>query len=351
MKKLSKTTVRNLFTYLLVIAAFVICQSMVNAGAMSRSLRGQLVPICVYVVMAVSLNLTVGISGELSLGHAGFMSVGAFSGIVASTWLLGAFSMENEVVRLILAMVFGGVFAGIAGVIIGVPVLRLRGDYLAIVTLAFGEIIRNVLNCLYISIDAGRVYISFNSPNIPGEMLVNGPAGATGVDKIATFGMGFALILFTLVVVLNLINSRSGRAIMAVRDNRIAAESVGINVTKYRMMAFVTSAVLAGMAGALYGLNYSSVQASKFDFNTSILVLVFVVLGGIGNICGSVIAATLLTILPELLRAFSDYRMLVYAIVLILVMLATNSPVARAFFERVALKFKPSKAGKGGNAA
>lgn len=351
MKKLSKTTLGNFLTYALVIVAFIICQSMVNAGAMSRSLRGQLIPICVYIVMAVSLNLTVGISGELSLGHAGFMSVGAFSGIVASTWLQAAFGLENEVVRLILAMVFGGVFAGIAGVIIGVPVLRLRGDYLAIVTLAFGEIIRNVFNCLYISIDAGRVHISFNSPNIPGEMLVNGPAGATGVDRIATFAMGFALILFTLFVVLNLIHSRSGRAIMAVRDNRIAAESMGINVTKYRMMAFVTSAVLAGMAGALYGLNYSSVQASKFDFNTSILVLVFVVLGGIGNIFGSIIAAALLTVLPELLRAFSDYRMLVYAIVLILVMLATNSPAARTFFGRIVPKFRISKAGKGGTAA
>ena len=351
MKKLSKTTLGNFLTYALVIVAFIICQSMVNAGAMSRSLRGQLIPICVYIVMAVSLNLTVGISGELSLGHAGFMSVGAFSGIVASTWLQAAFGLENEVVRLILAMVFGGVFAGIAGVIIGVPVLRLRGDYLAIVTLAFGEIIRNVFNCLYISIDAGRVHISFNSPNIPGEMLVNGPAGATGVDRIATFAMGFALILFTLFVVLNLIHSRSGRAIMAVRDNRIAAESMGINVTKYRMMAFVTSAVLAGMAGALYGLNYSSVQASKFDFNTSILVLVFVVLGGIGNIFGSIIAAALLTVLPELLRAFSDYRMLVYAIVLILVMLATNSPAARTFFGRIVPKFRASKAGKGGTAA
>ena len=351
MKKLSKTTLGNFLTYALVIVAFIICQSMVNAGAMSRSLRGQLIPICVYIVMAVSLNLTVGISGELSLGHAGFMSVGAFSGIVASTLLQSAFGLENEVVRLILAMVFGGVFAGIAGVIIGVPVLRLRGDYLAIVTLAFGEIIRNVINCLYISIDAGRVHISFNSPNIPGEMLVNGPAGATGVDRIATFAMGFALILFTLFVVLNLIHSRSGRAIMAVRDNRIAAESMGINVTKYRMMAFVTSAVLAGMAGALYGLNYSSVQASKFDFNTSILVLVFVVLGGIGNIFGSIIAAALLTVLPELLRAFSDYRMLVYAIVLILVMLATNSPAARTFFGRIVPKFRTSKAGKGGTAA
>ena len=331
----SKHTLSNFITYGIVIAAFILCQILLGAGMITRSLKGQLVPICVYIVMAVSLNLTVGISGELSLGHAGFMSVGAFSGIVASAWMQGAFGLENEVVRLILAMVFGGVFAGIAGVIIGVPVLRLRGDYLAIVTLAFGEIIRNVFNCLYISLDAGRVHISFNNPSVPGTILVNGPAGATGVSKIATFGMGFALILFTLIVVLNLINSRSGRAIMAIRDNRIAAESMGINVTKYKMMAFVTSAVLAGMAGALYGLNFSTVTASKFKFDTSILVLVFVVLGGIGNIRGSIIAATLLTILPEMLRAFSDYRMLVYAIVLILVMLATNNPAIRSLFNRI----------------
>ena len=229
--KLKRSTVNNLIAYGIVIVAFVICQSMISAGAMSRSLRGQLVPICVYIVMAVSLNLTVGISGELSLGHAGFMSVGAFSGIVAATWMESAFAMENDVVRLLLAMVVGGVFAGIAGVIIGVPVLRLRGDYLAIVTLAFGEIIRNVLNCVYISVDAGRVYFAFNSPQLPGKLVINGPAGATGVSRISTFVIGFVLILFTLFVVLNLINSRSGRAIMACRDSRFAAESVGFNIT------------------------------------------------------------------------------------------------------------------------
>ncbi len=329
--KISKKFRSNLITYALVILAFVICQiaieGIIPGFKMTRSLKGQLVPICVYIVMAVSLNLTVGISGELSLGHAGFMSVGAFSGIIMSSWMLGAFQFENETLRLLIAMITGGVMAGIAGVLIGIPVLRLRGDYLAIVTLAFGEIIRNVLNCLYFSLDGGRLYVSFNNPDIPGKLLLNGPTGATGVGKIATFTMGFVLILFTLFVVLNLINSRSGRAIMAIRDNRIAAESMGINVTKYKMMAFVVSAALAGMAGALYGLNYSSVTATKFRFDTSILVLVFVVLGGIGNIRGSIIAATVLTILPEVLRAFSNYRMLVYAIVLIVVMLATNSPL------------------------
>lgn len=357
LNKPGKNLVSNLITYAIVVAAFIVCQILIGNGSMTRSLRGQLVPICVYIVMAVSLNLTVGISGELSLGHAGFMSVGAFAGIVASGWLLSATGMENETLRLIVSMIVGGVFAGIAGVIIGIPVLRLHGDYLAIVTLAFGEIIRNVLNCLYISIGPGSVrsvvdpanaaattkavmmdklHIQFNSaPPSDWQVLVNGPAGATGVAKISTFVIGFALVLFTLFVVLNLINSRSGRAIMAIRDSRIAAESVGINITKYKMMAFVTSAFLAGMAGALFGLNYSTVTASKFKFDTSILVLVFVVLGGIGNIRGSVIAATLLTVLPELLRAFSDYRMLVYAVVLIVVMLATNSPALRSALSRV----------------
>lgn len=349
MKQSKKRFLNNLITYGMVVIAFIICQVMIQNGNMTRSFKGQLVPICVYIVMAVSLNLTVGISGELSLGHAGFMSIGAFSGIVASTWLLNSFNMENEVVRLLLSMIFGGCIAGIAGVLIGIPVLRLRGDYLAIVTLAFGEIIRNVLNCLYFSVDGKRIYVSFNDPDLPGKIFVNGPAGATGITKIATFGMGFALVLFTLFVVLNLINSRTGRAIMATRDNRIAAESVGIAVTKYKMIAFVVSAVLAGMAGALYGLNASTTVASKFKFDTSILVLVFVVLGGIGNIRGSVIAAALLTVLPELLRAFADYRMLVYAIVLILVMLATNNPFLKNLVSGIFHKEKQEK--KEGEAA
>lgn len=133
-------------------------------------------PICAYIVMAVSLNLTVGISGELSLGHAGFMSVGAFSGIVMAMWLSKGVGLANETVCLLLAILTGGVAAGIAGVLIGIPVLRLRGDYLAIVTLAFGEIIRNVINCLYISLDGSALHIAFNNPNVPGKLLVNGPA-------------------------------------------------------------------------------------------------------------------------------------------------------------------------------
>ena len=155
--------------------------------------------------------------------------------------------------------------------------------------------------------------------------------GIGSIQKISTFTAGFVLIMITLLVVFNLVNSRAGRAIMAIRDNRIAAESVGVNVTKYKMMAFVTSAALAGAAGTLFALNYSTIVANKFDFNTSILVLVFVVLGGQGNMLGSIVAAAALTVLPELLRTFADYRMLVYAIVLILVMLTTNNPTLKTF--------------------
>ena len=355
MKKLNKTTRSNMITYGIVIVAFVIMQLLVSGGKLSNSLSGQLVPICVYICMAVSLNLTVGILGELSLGHAGFMSVGAFSGVVL------AMSIQNAVpsgpVRLLLAIIVGGIMAAIAGVIVGVPVLRLQGDYLAIVTLAFGEIIKNILNNLYVGVDGSGLHFSMKSSDalglVDGKVLINGPMGATGVTKLSTFVAGFILVLVVLTVTLNLIRSRSGRAIMAIRDNRIAAESVGIIITKYKLLAFVTSAALAGMAGALYAMNYSTIVPKKFDFNTSILVLVFVVLGGMGNIRGSVIAATVLTILPEALRSMNDYRMLIYAIVLILVMLVTNNPTLKSGWERVKSviafwKKTPAKTAEGG---
>ena len=173
-----------------------------------------------------------------------------------------------------------------------------------------------------------------------GRVLLSGPKGAVGVNKMSTFVIGIVLVCFCLFVALNLINSRSGRAILAVRDNRIAAEACGINSTKYRMMAFVVSAVLAGMAGTLYGLNYSSFIPSKFDFNNSIMILVFVVLGGIGSIRGGIIAASVLTVLPEALRFLSTYRMLIYSIVLIAAMLLTNSPQARNALRNLRLRLR-----------
>ena len=356
MKKLSpdrKRLLNNCITYGIVIAAFVILQVCNAGGLLSPSIQGQLVPICAYVVMAIALNLVVGISGELSLGHAGFMSVGAFSGVVTAMSLQE--SIPNGAVRLVVAMIVGAVLAGIAGFIVGVPVLRLRGDYLAIVTLAFGEIIRNIMNVLYVGVDENGLHFSLENEmalNLEegGKAILKGPMGFTTNVKLASFTAGFVLVLIALTVVLNLVNSRSGRAIMALRDNRIAAESVGIGATKYKLMAFVTSAVMAGAAGVLYAMNFSSVAPKKFDFNTSILVLVFVVLGGIGNIRGSIIAAAFLTYLPELLRNFNldEYRMLVYAIVLILVMLVTNNPMLKSVFTFAGRKARKEEAQKGG---
>lgn len=343
MKKLKKSTKVDFATYLGVALAFIVLTVLKSNGMLTRSLAGQLVPICCYIVMAVSLNLTVGILGELSLGHAGFMSIGAFSGVITAMSLQSA--VPSAAVRLVLALVVGAVFAAMAGFIVGMPVLRLRGDYLAIVTLAAGEIIKELINCLIVGRDENGLHIIFNASGAKsvndlglsetGKVIIKGAQGATGTQTIASFTAGFILIMLTLVIVLNLIHSRSGRAIMALRDNRIAAESVGINITKYKLMAFVTSAALAGAAGALYGLNFSNLTSTKFDFNTSILVLVFVVLGGLGNIWGSIVSAAVLTILPEALRGFDDYRMLVYAVVLILVMLATNDPRVKALLSRI----------------
>lgn len=344
MKKISigKSTRTNLITYGIVIAAFVTLQLLSSAGVLSYSLRGQLVPICVYIVLAVSLNLVVGVSGELSLGHAGFMGVGAFAGAVASTVLQS--SVSDPALRLALAMVIGGILAGIMGVVIGIPVLRLRGDYLAIVTLAFGEILRNLINNLYIGFDSGGLRFALNEEALQlqqgGKMILSGPRGTTGVQTIATFTAGFILVMVALFVVLNLINSKEGRAIKACRDNRIAAESVGINATTFKLKAFVVSAFLAGMAGALFGLNYASISAVKFSFTTSIDILVFVVLGGMGNILGSVISATLLYMLPEAMRGLQDYRMIMYAVVLIIVMICTWSPKIKGMLQVLGQKLR-----------
>ncbi len=341
-KSLSKTTKSNLITYAMVIVAYAIMRGLTMAGAISNAMVGLLVPITAYICMAISLNLVVGVSGELSLGHAGFMSIGAFTGVVVSSVMRS--SVDADPLRLFCAIVVAGVFAAVAGVLIGLPVMRLRGDYLAIVTLAFGEIIKNLLNNLYVGIDASGLHFSMVDAKslgmTGGTIIINGPQGATGIDKLSTFTAGFLLILFTLFVVLNLVNSRTGRAIMAVRDNRIAAESVGINTTKYRLIAFVVSAALAGMAGALYAMNFSSIVPKKFDFNTSILILVFVVLGGMGNIRGGIISAALLTILPEKLRFIGDYRMLIYAIVLIAVMIVSNNSKIQSMLSELTARFR-----------
>ena len=340
-KNMKKTTKSNLITYGIVIVAFVIMQTLISTGSISSLLEGLMVPICIYVILAVSLNLVVGILGELSLGHAGFMCVGAFSSAFFSKCMRDVITVD--IVRFLLALLIGIAVAAIFGILIGIPVLRLKGDYLAIVTLAFGEIIKNLVNVLYIGKDSNGFHFSTKdvmalNMEPDGTVIVNGPQGITGTPQDSTFLIGFILILITLFIVTNLINSRDGRAIMSIRDNRIAAESIGINVTKYKLMAFTVSAALAGAAGVLYAHNLSTLTANtnNFGYNQSIMILVFVVLGGIGNIRGSIIAATILTMLPELLRGLpvSDYRMLVYAIVLIIMMLFNWAPKAIEWRER-----------------
>ncbi|MDO4464057.1 MAG: branched-chain amino acid ABC transporter permease [Bacillota bacterium] len=340
---LSKNVKDNIITYGIVIVAYLIIQALISAGSLSSLIQGLLVPLCVYVILAVSLNLTVGILGELSLGHAGFMCVGAFTGAFFSRCMEDVITIAP--VRFILALIIGAVCAGVIGFLIGMPVLRLRGDYLAIVTLAFGEIIKNVVNVLYIGKDSKGFHFSMKDSislglETDGDVIINGAQGITGTPKDSNFTIGVILIIITLFIVLNLIHSRDGRAIMSIRDNLIAAESIGINITRYKLMAFSISAALAGVAGVLYSHNLNSLMATpkNFGYNMSIMILVFVVLGGIGNIRGSMIAAVVLTLLPELLRGLNNYRMLIYAIVLIVMMLFNWSPKLIELRKRFSIK-------------
>lgn len=346
-KAKQKTFINNMITYAIVVVAYIVVQILMGTGHMSSLMKGLLVPFCIYVIIAVSLNLTVGILGELSLGHAGFMCVGAFAGALFSKCMKGSM---NPTVSLIIAVIIGAVVAAVFGILIGIPVLRLKGDYLAIVTLAFGEIIKNIINAVYLGRDGSGFHISLKDSmslnmDADGEVLIKGAQGITGTPQAATFTIGVILVLITLFIVMNLVNSRTGRAIMAIRDNRIAAESIGINITKYKLMAFSISAGLAGVAGVLYAHNLTTLTAlpKNFGYNMSIMILVYVVLGGIGSIRGSVIATVILYLLPEMLRGLSNYRMLMYAIVLILAMLFNSAPQFVVIRERMFAALKGNK--------
>ena len=306
-KKLNKTTKSNLITYGMVLAAYLIVQGMIAGNLLSNLMQGLLVPLCVYIILALSLNLTVGILGELSLGHAGFMCIGAFTSAAFTKATMDTFT--NAGLRFFVALIIGAVCAGIFGFLIGIPVLRLKGDYLAIVTLAFGEIIKNVINVMYLGRDSRGFHFSIKDSaslnmQADGKMIIDGAKGIVGTPNQSTFVVGIIIILISLFVSFNLVNSRTGRAIMAIRDNRIAAESVGINITKYKLMAFTISAAIAGAGGVLYAHNLSTLTAlpANFGYNMSIMILVFVVLGGMGSFRGSIIAAVVLTMLPEVLR-------------------------------------------------
>ena len=315
MKKKVKLN-HDVITFALVVLLYAVVAFLLYSGSLTRQISNMLIPISVYIVLAVSLNLVVGLLGELSLGHGGFLSVGLFSGCLVAIALSS--TALPLYVRLPLSMIVGGLVAMVFGFIVGLPALRLKGDYLAIVTLACGEIIKNIITNLDIT---------------GGALGLN--TGAIYSNAKTLLPYATVLVLLTVLVMMNLKRSKHGRAIMAIRDNRIAAESIGINVTYFKLTVFMLSAFFAGAAGTLYGHFFANVKAASFDYNMSIEILVIVVLGGMGSVPGSIIAAIVLQLLPELMREFADYRMLLYAIVLILVMLATNDPRMREFFERL----------------
>ena len=308
---MSKLRIRNILnknglTLAALVIAYAVVGILVYTNHASRQMSNMLISISAYIVMAVSLNLVVGLLGELSLGHAGFMSVGLFSGCLLSIALSGGLPLA---LRLPLSMLVGGLVAAVFGFIIGLPALRLKGDYLAIVTLACGEIIKNLITNLKFT---------------GGALGLNTGSIYSNTKDLLPFA--FVLVLITVIVMMNLKSSRYGRAIMAIRDNRIAAESTGINVTYFKLIVFMIAAFFAGAAGCLYGHSFANVKPATFDYNMSIEILVIVVLGGMGSMRGSIIAAILLQMLPEVLRDFSDFRMLAYSVLLIAIMLLNASP-------------------------
>ena len=294
-----------------VVLAYALITFLIKGGVLNRQYTSLIVPIGVNIMLAVSLNLVTGFLGELSLGHAGFMSLGAYAGA-----LFTLNTDMGDLPSIIVAMLIGGVVAAIFGFLIGVPVLRLQGDYLAIVTLAFGEIIKSVLNSM---------------------TFTNGPKGLSKIPLISNYQhytLVFIVTVITILVISNIVDSRHGRAVCSVRDNFIAAESIGVHVSRFKIMAFVVSAFFAGVAGVLYAHNVGIIKPTTFDYNKSIEILVIVVLGGMGSIRGSIIAAVVLTILPEMLRGADNLRMLLYSIVLIAMMLFNQSGLKERLLER-----------------
>ena len=344
MKKLNGSTRKLISSIAIIVVLYLVMNGMQATGNLSSLMSGLLVPVCAYSLVAIGLNLCVGYLGELSLGHAGFMCVGAFTSAFFSKMYQ---DVIPDVPRFILALIIGTFFAALFGFLIAIPVLRLSGDYLAIVTLAFGEIIKNVINVLYVGKDAAGLHFSLKDMmdlglDLDGVVLINGAQGITGTPRQSTFTIAVILLIVALIITHNFVNSRTGRAVKAIRDNQIAAETVGLPITKYKLTAFTISAAIAGVGGVLYAHNINSLTATtnNFGYNMSIMILVYVVLGGIGNFSGSVIATVVLTMLPEMLRGLSTYRMLIYSIVLIGLMLFNWAPGILKFREEHGLTTK-----------
>lgn len=315
--------VKNYLNYT-VVGSFALIFTIIGAvGGLPGTFLALLEQSVIAIILAVSLNMVVGFLGELSLGHAGFMCIGAYIGGKIAVLLSKSLGGTN-ILTVVIALIVGGLCAGICGFIVGLPALRLRGDYLAIVTLAFGEIVKNIFE---------------NSDTFGGQMGLKTPQFTTQRDtRFILFTIGAVLVLLTLFVIQNVIKSKHGRAITAIRDNEIAARATGINVTKYKLMGFVISAVFAGLAGVLYSYSQQTLQARTFDYNYSIEILVIVVLGGM-TVNGSMISAVLITALNNILQtklggSFAIAKDLIYAVVLILMVIYRNAPALKSFREK-----------------
>ncbi len=320
MKKIGNFNYKNYINYAVIILAVLVFAVLSLTGALKVSTAYLLEEIAIKIILAVSLCLVVGFLGELSLGHAGFMCVGAYLGGKAAALLVSG--LGNGFLTLIISVIVGGACAGICGFLIGLPALRLKGDYLAITTLAFGEIVR----ALFMNSSDG----SFG-----------GPVGLATprFEKKYFYIICFVMVLVTLFVIQNLMRSKHGRAIKAIRDNEIAARATGINITRYKLLGFILSAVFAGIAGVLYSYTKFNVDSQVFDYNYSIEILVIVVLGGMGSINGSIIAAVLVTFLNRTLANvltgnLAVLKDLVYALVLIAVVIYNNAPALKSFREK-----------------
>lgn len=314
LEKNKKNLMKSCITYSIVTIAFgLLLFLLMNFEILNRQYTDLLVQIAYYIILAVSLNLVCGFLGELTLGHAGFMSIGAYIGSIITTRLNDAGA--GWLVSIVLALLAGGILAAILGLLFRLSVLRLRGDYLAIVTLAFGEIVKSIVNYLPIT---------------------GGPAGLKNYTSSTSsdhYVFVFLLVVVSVMFISSLIKTRHGRAIRAVRDNAIAAEATGIAINQIRVITFVISAFFAGIAGVIYSNSSNIIKPSHFDYNMSIDVLVIAVLGGLGNIKGSIAAVVILTVLPEALRPLKDYRMLIYSIALITIMLFNNSKLKTRILE------------------
>ena len=328
--KLSRVRWKNYINYAAVTIVAIVFSVMTMGGDLPQSTLFLLEKMTMNIVLAVSLSLVVGFLGELSLGHAGFMCVGAYLG-GKTACLLDEVMDGKGFLSFIISLVVGCIIAGVFGFIIGLPALRLKGDYLAIVTLAFGEIVKTVFE---------------NSS----KESFGGPIGlrTPRFDKQYLFIIGFLLVLLTMFIVQNLIRSKHGRAITAIRDNEIAARATGINVTKYKLVGFIVSSAIAGMAGVFYSFANSTVKASVFDYNFSIEILIMVVLGGMGNVTGAIISATVITYLNTQLQTMLTGDMavmkdIIYALILVLIIIYNNAPSLKFFRERYNLKSLISK--------